>query len=156
MHVQQIISTHPHVRGKTNDALIRCIEECYDCAQSCTACADACLGEQQVHQLTQCIRLDLDCADVCAATGAVASRRAGSNEEVIRQTARRPAASVAMNATSTPAITSIAGSAPRPAAAASRPAPMRSGAWRGTEQHHERVIAAGVGRAHLTLPNWEA
>jgi len=85
MHVQQMISTHPHVRGNINDALIRCIEECYDCAQICTSCADACLGEDMVKQLTQCIRLDLDCADVCVATGTVASRRTGSNEEVIRQ-----------------------------------------------------------------------
>ncbi|WP_181706096.1 four-helix bundle copper-binding protein [Chthonobacter rhizosphaerae] len=84
MHVQSMISTHPHVKGNTNDALIRCIEECYDCAQTCTSCADACLGEDMVKDLTQCIRLNLDCADVCAATGAVASRRTGSNESVIK------------------------------------------------------------------------
>jgi hypothetical protein len=46
--------------------------------------ADACLGEKTVDQLTQCIRLNLDCADVCDATGAVATRRTGSNEELIR------------------------------------------------------------------------
>ena len=85
MHAMEMIRTHPHVRGSTNDALIRCIEECFDCAQICTSCADACLGEEKVQHLTQCIRLDLDCADVCAATGTVASRRTGSNEEVIRQ-----------------------------------------------------------------------
>ena len=83
MHAQQMISTHPHVRGNTNDALIRCIEECYDCAQTCTSCADACLGESMVQQLTQCIRLNLDCADVCLATGALATRRTGSNEQLI-------------------------------------------------------------------------
>jgi len=85
MHAMEMIRTHPHVRANTNDALIRCIEECYNCAQTCTSCADACLGEEMVQPLTQCIRLNLDCADVCAATGAIASRRTGSNEEVIRQ-----------------------------------------------------------------------
>ena len=84
MHAMDMIRTHPHVRGNTNDALIRCIEECYSCAQACTSCADACLGEDMVQKLTQCVRLNLDCADVCAATGAVATRRTGSNEEVIR------------------------------------------------------------------------
>jgi hypothetical protein len=84
MHVQSMISTHPHVRGNTNDVLIRCIEECFDCAAVCTSCADACLGEKMVADLTQCIRLDLDCADVCSATGMVASRRTGSNEIVIK------------------------------------------------------------------------
>lgn len=84
MHAREMISTHPHVKGKTNDALVRCINECYDCAQTCIACADACLGEQSVQELTQCIRLNQDCADVCNATGAVATRRTGSNEELIR------------------------------------------------------------------------
>ena len=84
MHVQEMISTHPQVRGAVNDALIRCIEASYDCAQTCTVCADACLGEDMVKDLTQCIRLNLDCADVCAATGQIASRRTGTNELTIR------------------------------------------------------------------------
>jgi hypothetical protein len=84
MHAREMISSHPHVHGNTNDALIQCIEQCYDCAQTCVTCADACLGEDMVDQLVQCIRLNMDCADVCAATGAVATRRSGSNEQVIR------------------------------------------------------------------------
>jgi hypothetical protein len=84
MHAQQIISTHPDVKGRTNDELIRCIEECYDCAQTCISCADACLGEDDVTQLRQCIRLNLDCVDVCLATGATSTRRTGANEELIR------------------------------------------------------------------------
>ena len=84
MHAREMISAHPHVRGNTNDALIRCIEACYDCAQTCTTCADACLGEKQVAELVQCIRLNMDCADVCTVTGSVATRRSGSNEAVIR------------------------------------------------------------------------
>jgi hypothetical protein len=83
MRAQQIISTHPQVKGQINDVLIRCIEQCYDCAQTCTSCADACLGETMVQQLTQCIRLNLDCADVCTTTGRMATRRTGSNDELI-------------------------------------------------------------------------
>ena len=84
MHAQQMISTHPQVRGSTNDSLVQCIEACYDCAQACTTCADACLGEDAVRELIQCIRLNQDCADICAAAGAIASRRTGSNPETIR------------------------------------------------------------------------
>lgn len=84
MHVQEMISTHPHVQGDTNQSLIQCVELCYDCAQACTTCADACLGEDMVRELAQCIRLDLDCADVCIATGALGSRRTGSNEVLLR------------------------------------------------------------------------
>lgn len=85
MHARQMISSHPNVRGNVSEALVRCIEACYGCAQACTACADACLAEDMVKELRQCIRLNLDCADVCAATGALASRRAGSNQTVLRQ-----------------------------------------------------------------------
>jgi hypothetical protein len=85
MHTEQIIATHPDVRGSVNRALLDAINEAYSCAQACTSCADACLAEEMVAQLRQCIRLNLDCADVCAATGTLATRRTGSNEEVIRR-----------------------------------------------------------------------
>lgn len=84
MHVREMISTHPHVQGSTADRLIQFIEEAYGCAQTCTSCADACLAEDMVAELRQCIRLNLDCADICAAAGAMASRRTGSNVEVLR------------------------------------------------------------------------
>jgi len=38
-----------------------------------------------VKDLVQCIRLDLDCADICAATGQAASRRTGANTSVVRR-----------------------------------------------------------------------
>ena len=84
MKAQEMISTHPDVRGNISEPLIRCIEECFACAQTCVSCADACLAEESVQMLRQCIRLDLDCADVCVATGSLASRRTGSNEPVLR------------------------------------------------------------------------
>lgn len=84
MHSQQIISTHPDVQGNYSAALVHCIDECFSCAQVCIACADACVAEPMVEQLRQCIRLDMDCADLCNATGVLASRRTGSNEPVLR------------------------------------------------------------------------
>jgi hypothetical protein len=85
MHAEQMISRHPDVRGNINDALIRCIEECYSCAQTCTSCADACLAEKMVNELRQCIRLNLDCADICNVTGRIATRRTSSDEAMIRR-----------------------------------------------------------------------
>ena len=85
MHTKEMISTHPDVGGNVNKALIEAIEEAYACAQTCTSCADACLAEKMVMELRQCIRLNLDCADVCAASATLANRRTGSNEEVIRK-----------------------------------------------------------------------
>jgi hypothetical protein len=85
MQTEQMIATHPDVRGNVNRALIAAIEEMYACAQTCTSCADACVAEEMVAQLRQCIRLNLDCADVCGATATLANRRTGSNEETIRK-----------------------------------------------------------------------
>ena len=83
MHAQEMISSHPQVQGNTNDILIRAVEETFACAQTCVSCADACLGEDMVAELTECIRLNLDCADVCITAGKTATRRTGSNEAVI-------------------------------------------------------------------------
>ena len=85
MQTEQMIATHPDVRGNVNRALIAAIDDMYACAQTCTSCADACLAEEMVAELRQCIRLNMDCADVCAATATLANRRTGSNEEVIRK-----------------------------------------------------------------------
>jgi hypothetical protein len=82
---EQMLKSHPTVDGEMPDAaLTACIDACGECAQACTACADACLSEDMVAELTTCIRKNLDCADVCAATTAVLSRQTGSNEDVLR------------------------------------------------------------------------
>jgi len=85
MQAQEMIRTHPQMRGRVNDALIRCIEECFSCAQTCTSCADACLAEDMVKELRQCIRMNLDCADVCYATGRIMTRLTGSDEDLTRR-----------------------------------------------------------------------
>jgi hypothetical protein len=73
-------------RELTNErALTDCIEACFACAQSCTACADACLDEDDVATLRQCIRLDLDCAGLCALTGQTLSRRVEPGSELLRR-----------------------------------------------------------------------
>lgn len=78
-----MIATHPHVRGNTNQTLGRAAELAAACASVCRSCADACLGEAQVADLVQCIRLNLDCADLCDAFAAIATRRSGGNVPVI-------------------------------------------------------------------------
>ena len=83
MHVREMLSTHPHPAAPASGALIACIEACYDCAQTCMSCADACLAEQGATELARCIRLDLDCADACATTGAILSRRTAVNPALV-------------------------------------------------------------------------
>jgi hypothetical protein len=84
MSVQEMIRTHPHPTGADREALTRCIEECFSCAATCTSCADACLGEETVQELVRCIRLNLDCADICDATGRALTRQTQPDVTVLR------------------------------------------------------------------------
>lgn len=85
MTVQEMIRTHPREPGVEREALARCIEECFTCAATCTSCADACLGEEGVQELVRCIRLNLDCADVCEAAGRVLTRQTAFEPQLARQ-----------------------------------------------------------------------
>jgi hypothetical protein len=71
--VAEILETHP--QATADEALARYIEACFECVVACTSCADADLAEAEVKELVLCIRLCLDCADVCDATGRVLTRQ---------------------------------------------------------------------------------
>jgi hypothetical protein len=81
-HVTAMLETHP--QATANEALARCVQECFVCALTCTSCADACLAEERVQELTRCIRLNLDCADVCDATGRVLTRQTSTEAGLVR------------------------------------------------------------------------
>ena len=84
-HVSAMLETHPKdLGGVDRRTLAECIEACLACAQTCTACADACLSEDMVAEMRQCIRLNLDCADVCGATAAVLTRQTGEDASTVR------------------------------------------------------------------------
>ena len=83
MTVQQMIKTHPQPTSLNRDALLRCIDECFNCAATCTSCADACLGEQDVQELVRCIRLNRDCADGCGAADRILTRQTAPDVGVL-------------------------------------------------------------------------
>ncbi len=86
MSIEKMISEHPDVAatGQYNEALALAVRHAMHCAAICNSCADACLAEEM--EMRQCIRLCLDCSDVCTATYRVATRRTGSNPELVRAT----------------------------------------------------------------------
>ncbi len=84
MTVHELIATHPHPTSADRDTLLRCIDDCFDCAASGISCADACLGEDDVRDLVRCIRRCLDCADVCDTAGRVVTRQTEPDFGLIR------------------------------------------------------------------------
>lgn len=81
---REMANAHPGSAPPFDDAVITCVEECVACFQACLACADACLAEPDIASLIKCIRTDLDCSDVCAATAAMLSRRTAFELTVAR------------------------------------------------------------------------
>jgi hypothetical protein len=84
MSIQKMISEHPDVvaSGHVNEPLGQAVKHAMYCSAICNSCADACLAEDM--DMSQCIRLCLDCSDVCEATYRIAMRRTGGNRELIR------------------------------------------------------------------------
>ena len=82
-YAEQILDVY---RTSTVDAsvLAATIEAMNDCAQACTADADADLGDSELANMIACVRLCLDCADVCTATARVVSRQTAHEPAVLR------------------------------------------------------------------------
>ena len=83
-YMAKMLGTHPQKSPMDATVLGECVEACFECAAVCTACADSCLSESGVADLIACIRTDLDCADVCDATGRILSRQSSPGWKLIR------------------------------------------------------------------------
>jgi len=81
-YARPMLDTYPRALDVSADLLAGAIDAMTDCAQACIADTDADLGEPNVTEMVRCIRLCLDCADVCTATAGVTSRPAGYDANV--------------------------------------------------------------------------
>lgn len=85
-HAREMLDTYPGSFSFPAEDLAAAIDACFDCAQTCTACADACLAEDSAADLRRCITSDLNCADVCTASGRVLSRQTACDDQVTQRT----------------------------------------------------------------------
>ena len=76
-YARQMLDTYPRTVNVDAGLLAAAIDALSDCVQACNADNAADLGEQNVTEMVTCIRLCLDCADICTATAAVTSRQNG-------------------------------------------------------------------------------
>lgn len=74
------LQNHPEIQ----EAVSACMDAASKCAQMCTSCADACLAKEEVAELRRCIRLDMDCADVCETTVRVLARQTETDWQLLR------------------------------------------------------------------------
>jgi len=83
-YARQILDSYPRTLTTDDNLLAAAIDAISDCAQACEADTDADLSEQNLLEMVKCIRLCLDCADICTATCAVLSRLAEYDPGVTR------------------------------------------------------------------------
>jgi hypothetical protein len=83
-YARQLLDTYPGTVNADAGVLAATIDALSDCAQACIADADADLAEQDLAAMIKCIRLCLDCADVCTATAGVTSRQTEYDANVAR------------------------------------------------------------------------
>ena len=83
-YARQMLDTSPSAVTVDASVLAGVIDALSDCAQACVADADDDLSEHNVTEMVTCIRLCLNCADVCTAAAAVISRPAGYDASVTK------------------------------------------------------------------------
>ena len=83
--VERMLRTSPEAPFASADPLCAAIHACVECAQVCTACADACIADQS-RALGRCIRINLDCADICTTASRVLSRQLEPDLAVVSMT----------------------------------------------------------------------
>jgi hypothetical protein len=79
-----MLASHPHPAGSEREAAQACVEACVECSAICASCADACLAEDDVQQMVQCIRLNIDCADICETTARLFARPSPRDADALR------------------------------------------------------------------------
>ena len=75
----EMLQTHPAEMLIDPAEVAATVDALLECAEACTACADACLSEEMIDDLRTCIRLNMDCADICEVTARVVSRHTGAD-----------------------------------------------------------------------------
>jgi hypothetical protein len=83
-YARQMLDTFSRAVNVDADLLAAAIDALNDCAQACTADNAADLGEPNLADMVRCIRLCLDCTDICAAAAAVTSRLVEYDPGVLR------------------------------------------------------------------------
>ncbi|QGG94168.1 four-helix bundle copper-binding protein [Actinomarinicola tropica] len=81
---KDMLETYPRSFNVDADTLASAIDALIECGSTCTQCADACLSEDDVAAMAKCIRLNLDCADICATTSRVLGRQTEYDANVTR------------------------------------------------------------------------
>ncbi len=83
-YARQLLDSNPRAASFDASVLATTIDALSDCAQACRADVDDDLSEQNLSDMVLCIRLCLDCADICTAAVGVTSRQTAHDASVTK------------------------------------------------------------------------
>jgi uncharacterized protein DUF326 len=83
-YARQLLDTYPRTFDVDTGVLAATIDALNECAQAFTADTAADLSERNVTEMVKCIRLCLDCTDICVATVGITSRQTEHDAMVIK------------------------------------------------------------------------
>ena len=83
--LEKLLKTHPRPASTAGHEALVCIRAAAECALVCTACADACLSEPTVARLTDCIRLNLECGEICRLVARLLARPGRQDRESLER-----------------------------------------------------------------------
>ena len=63
------------------------IEMLNNCVASCNYCTASCLNEDDVKMMVECIRLDMDCAEICRTTANLLARGSEHGSHLLQECA---------------------------------------------------------------------
>jgi uncharacterized membrane protein len=81
--VRRMFHTHPAPASDAGDEAFALVQAAAECLYTCTTCADACLEEDNPAELRKCIRLNLDCAEICSVTGRLIARPGPQDQSLL-------------------------------------------------------------------------
>lgn len=82
--IARMFETHPHPASDAGEEAFTLVAAAAECVYTCITCADACLEEDDVTPLRRCIRLDLDCSEICATTAKLVARPGAQDQNLLR------------------------------------------------------------------------
>jgi hypothetical protein len=82
--VRRMFQTHPAPASDAGAEAFALVQAATECALTCTTCADACLEEDDPVSQRRCIRLCLDCAEICSVTARLIARPGPQDPRMLR------------------------------------------------------------------------
>jgi len=82
--VRRMFQTHPAPASDAGEEAFALVQAAAECTYTCTTCADACLEGEDPAAMRKCIRLCLDCAEICSVTAKLIARPGPQDQQLLR------------------------------------------------------------------------